>query len=59
MIEAYVETVQQAIDAVAAGADRLELCGFGDGGLTPSKELLRETLETVNVPTHVMIRPRS
>lgn len=58
LIEAYVETPEQAVVAVGAGADRLELCGPGEGGLTPSDELLRGVLRVVSVPVHVMVRPR-
>jgi copper homeostasis protein len=54
-----VETVDQCVEAEASGANRLELCGPGDGGLTPSREVLVETLQKVNIPTHVMIRPRA
>lgn len=57
LIEACVESVQQCVDAVAAGADRLELCGPGDGGTTPSVGVLEAVLERVAVPVHVMIRP--
>lgn len=59
LIEAYVETAEQAAAAVAAGADRLELCGEGEGGLTPPDALLREVLRVVPVPVHVMVRPRA
>jgi copper homeostasis protein len=59
MIEAYVETAEQALETERAGANRLELCGPGEGGLTPSKDLLLETLKQASIPTHVMIRPRS
>ena len=45
--------------AQEAGADRLELCGPGDGGLTPSIDVLLNVLESMKIPTHVMIRPRS
>lgn len=41
------------------GANRLELCGTGDGGLTPSLDVLYSVLESLKIPTHVMIRPRS
>ncbi len=58
LIEAYVETPEQAAIAVGEGADRLELCGPGEGGLTPSDELLRGVLRVVSVPVHVMVRPR-
>lgn len=51
--------MDQCVQAEVAGANRLELCGPGDGGLTPSREVLLETLQKVNIPTHVMIRPRA
>jgi copper homeostasis protein len=59
MIEAYVETVEQAKMAEEAGADRLELCGPGEGGLTPSIEVIVEVTQAVKIPVHVMIRPRA
>lgn len=58
-IEAYVETAEQAVGAVAAGADRLELCGPGEGGLTPSDTLLHAVLGATSLPVHAMLRPRS
>ena len=57
-IEAYVETAAQAVAAVEAGADRLELCGPGEGGLTPEPELVDAVVASVNVPVHAMLRPR-
>jgi copper homeostasis protein len=45
--------------AESEGANRLELCGPGDGGLTPSLGVLYSVLENMKIPTHVMIRPRS
>ena len=39
-----VETLDQCISAETNGADRLELCGPGDGGLTPSEEVLSSVL---------------
>jgi copper homeostasis protein len=59
LIEACVASLAQARAAVAAGADRLELCGPGDGGTTPSAGLLDAALPAVGVPVHVMIRPHS
>lgn len=59
MLEAYVETLEQSLAAQEAGADRLELCGPGEGGLTPSLEVLNSVLDNLKIPTHVMIRPRS
>lgn len=58
LIEAYVDTFEAAVAAAAVGAGRIELCGSGEGGLTPSPVLLREVMAAVAVPVHVMIRPR-
>ncbi len=58
LIEAYVASPAQALAAEAEGAGRIELCGPGEGGLTPSIDDMRETLASVRVPVHVMIRPR-
>src|SRR5690606_15458535 len=41
-----------------AGAGRIKLCGPGEGGLTPAREAILETLSLVRVPVHVMVRPR-
>lgn len=58
-IEAYVETAEQAEAAMAAGADRLELCGPGEGGLTPSLALVEQLAKDRGFPVHAMVRPRS
>lgn len=58
LVEAYVESIEQARAAEAAGAGRLELCGPGEGGLTPSPELLEAVIDEAAIPVHVMIRPR-
>lgn len=57
LIEACVDSVATATAAVSAGATRLELCGPGDGGTTPSPELIAACRAVVSVPLHVMIRP--
>lgn len=45
--------------AQSAGADRIELCeNYVEGGLTPAEEMIREIRRDVNVPVHVIIRPR-
>lgn len=59
LLEAYTETLIQSLEAESQGADRLELCGPGDGGLTPTIEVLTSVLQNLKIPTHVMIRPRS
>lgn len=57
LVEACVASLGDVRAAVAAGADRLELCGAGDGGTTPSLGLLEAVLGEVSTPVHVMIRP--
>lgn len=49
----------QAIASVAAGANRVELCGPGDGGTTPSLALVEACVSAVQVPVHVMLRPHA
>lgn len=45
--------------AQSAGADRIELCeNYAEGGVTPSEELICEIRKHVNIPVHVIIRPR-
>ena len=60
LIEAAVESVDDARAAVAGGANRLELCADLDaGGTTPERSLIVEVLASVDVPVVVMIRPRA
>lgn len=58
LVEACVDSLASARAAQEAGAGRLELCGPGEGGLTPSRELLESVMQVATVPVHVMIRPR-
>ena len=59
IVEAAVESLDDALAAVAGGADRLELCANLDaGGTTPSAALITAVRERVEVPVVVMIRPR-
>lgn len=57
-VEAYVETPEQAEAAMAAGADRLELCGAGEGGLTPALATVAWLARSLRLPVHAMVRPR-
>jgi len=60
VLEACVTSVQEAIDAVHGGADRLELCVSLDlGGLTPPAELVHGVKEQVAAPVFCMVRPRA
>ena len=59
IVEAAVESLDDALAAVAGGADRLELCANLDaGGTTPSAALITAIRERVELPLLVMIRPR-
>ena len=59
LVEAYVDQLDTALAAERNGAGRLELCGPGEDGLTPSPELLAAVLATVRIPVHAMVRPRT
>ena len=59
LIEAAVETVDDAEAATKGGADRLELCAALDlGGLTPTLGMLHEVRAVSGLPVVVMIRSR-
>lgn len=59
ILEACVDSHQAALDAVQAGAQRIELCSRLDlGGLSPHFRLIRACIKSVSVPLKVMVRPR-
>ncbi len=58
--EACVESLQDALLAEAAGANRIELCARLDlDGLTPTEALVRDCCQKLSIPVMVMIRPRA
>jgi copper homeostasis protein len=59
LLEACVSSLAESRAAIAAGADRLELCGPGEGGTTPSLALMEACIAMSTVPVHVMIRPHT
>ncbi len=60
ILEACVETVQQAIAAEQNGATQIELCSHLNlDGLTPPISLVEQVLEKINIPVKVMIRPEN
>ena len=59
LLEACVETLEEAILAEQRGAHRLELCSRLDlDGLSPGPVLTKQVVEVVNIPVKVMIRHR-
>lgn len=59
ILEACVETLEQAILAERVGAHRIELCERLDlGGITPSEELIRLCRKSLSIPIMVMVRTR-
>ncbi|WP_290755564.1 MULTISPECIES: copper homeostasis protein CutC [unclassified Exiguobacterium] len=60
MLEIITSTVEEAVAAEQAGADRIELVSaLSEGGLTPSYGLIRQVVSTVEIPVHVLVRPHS
>lgn len=60
LVEAAVETLDSALAAERAGADRIELCdNLSDGGTTPGAGLIRSVARHTRLPVFVLIRPRA
>lgn len=59
LVEAAIDTIESAIAAERAGADRVELCAdLDNGGTTPKAGLIGVTRTRINIPVFVLIRPR-
>lgn len=59
ILEVCVDSVESAVNAEIGGADRIELCGdLIVGGITPSLALYERIREKINIPIHVLLRPR-
>src|SRR5438270_7130575 len=57
LLEVIVQTVVDAREAAAGGADRLEVVrAIHDGGLTPSIALVRAIAAETSLPLRVMVR---
>jgi copper homeostasis protein len=58
-IEICVDSIESAINAQIAGADRVELCdNLLEGGTTPSYGTIISARNNLNIGLHVIIRPR-
>jgi copper homeostasis protein len=59
ILEACVDSVESAMEAVKGGANRLELCNnIIIGGTTPNINLFELIKEKTNIKINVLIRPR-
>lgn len=60
IIEICANGYQSAMNAQKSGADRIELCSeLAVGGLTPSYGLIKKIKDDLEIPVHVLVRPRS
>lgn len=60
LVEAAVDSFEEALAAEGEGVDRIELCGpLHDGGTTPVEDLVARSVAAVRIPIHVLIRPRA
>ncbi|WP_420386792.1 copper homeostasis protein CutC [Roseivirga sp.] len=60
LLEVCAGSIESALNAHSAKADRIELCmELSVGGLTPSKGMIQLVKEMVEIPVYVLIRPRS
>lgn len=60
LVEVCANSLQSAMNAEKAGADRIELCSeLAVGGITPSYGLLKAVRDKISIPVRVLIRPRS
>lgn len=58
-LEMCVDSVDAATAAEAGGADRVELCAnLLEGGTTPSPGTIALACERLEIPVHVIVRPR-
>jgi len=60
LLEVAVASLDRALTAERAGAHRLELCDCLEvGGLTPHLKMIRKVRAAVQIPIHVLVRPRA
>jgi copper homeostasis protein len=59
IIEICANSFESAKAAQDGGANRIELCSdLSVGGLTPSRDSIQKVVGDLNIPVHVLIRPR-
>ncbi|MBD1555751.1 copper homeostasis protein CutC [Vibrio sp. S9_S30] len=58
-LEVCVDNLESLLNAIEAGATRIELCSsLSLGGLTPSLGLMKQASRLSSIPIYAMIRPR-
>ena len=59
IIEVCAESYEYAFKAEKAGADRIELCkDLHLDGITPDHETAKRTIQNLNIPVFILIKPR-
>ena len=59
IIEVCAESYEYAVNGEKAGADRIELCkDLHLDGLTPDYDTAKKTINKLNIPVFILIRPR-
>ncbi|HNX00778.1 MAG TPA: copper homeostasis protein CutC [Candidatus Cloacimonadota bacterium] len=60
LLEISLDSVESAIIAEKAGADRIELCtNLSEGGTTPSLGMIQQVRKHLHIPIYIIIRPRA
>jgi copper homeostasis protein len=58
-LEICCYTVESAVTAEKAGADRIEFCdNYSEGGTTPSWAAIQYVVQNLTIPVNVIVRPR-
>lgn len=58
-LECCCTSIEEALEAEAGGASRIELCAdLSCGGVTPERETIEKTISKVKIPVNVLVRPR-
>ena len=59
IVEVCANSYECAVNAELGGANRIELCkDLHLDGLTPDYEIAKKTINKLNIPVFILIRPR-